>query len=281
MSLVCKPQNSSRSCARDDGDLAERVFAIDVGKLTAASDGRMTFFEHVVAKGAIHQHTDNFRIGSEGSSVGMIGTHHHFPRVVNHQIPVKTDTPLQRMNQTFVAIFDWSNTATRFHFCVTTEPFASVHIGQKIAKWPISGHASRFPEHYLTDINRKIVMFIDIVGQRSNFGVECVFISLATPVTVELNVCKMAPVTLECFHGIKGRLPVAGHAQIIAMDMDRMGQSESVPCSGNTANNLSWCDRKMINLSIEPRYIAALVMFPNLDSTGIHQLRRISFGRPK
>ena len=49
----------------------------------------------LVAKLAIHEQTDDSRIGEEGAAVGMVGGQHDPPGVLDDQVPFEANGPLQ------------------------------------------------------------------------------------------------------------------------------------------------------------------------------------------
>ena len=62
------------------------------------------------------------------------------------------------------------------------------------------------------------------------------------------------------------------------MDMHGVGQPQLIHRRGNSANDLSRRDIEIIHDGIESGYIATLMVFPNLHSTGVDQLGRVSLG---
>ena len=97
-----------------------------------------------------------------------------------------------------------------------------IDLVQKVAEWSVTGHAGRFAKENLPYIDRNIGMAVDVVGQRHDFAVERVFVGFAATVTVKLYMGHVPPMTVESFHRFERGSPIARHAQIIGMDVNRM-----------------------------------------------------------
>ena len=78
-------------------------------------------------------------------------------------------------------------------------------------------------------------MRVDVVGQRHDLAVERVLVPVAAAVAVELDVRDVAAVAFEGLHRFERRRPVAGHAQVVAVDVDRMRQPQFVGRLGDAA----------------------------------------------
>ena len=64
------------------------------------------------------------------------------------------------------------------------------------------------------------------------------------------------------------------------MDVYRMWQTQLAGGACHFANDLTRCDMEMVYDRVDSRDVPGLVMLPNLDAAGIHQLTRIPLGRP-
>ena len=143
------------------------------------------------------------------------------------------------MDEAFVAILNRCDPAARFHFSVGTKPFRAVNVRQEVAQRSIARHAGRFAEKYLAHINGDVLVRIHIIRQRYDFGIKSVFITIAAAITVKLDVCNMSAMTLERFEGFECGLPIAGHAQVVAVNVHGMRQAELVNGARHVGNNLS------------------------------------------
>ncbi len=76
-------------------------------------------------------------------------------------------------------------------------------------------------------------------AKRNDFGVERVLVGVAAAVAVELDVRDVAAMSFERLHRFERGAPVAGHAQVVAVDVHRVRQTQLVHRRGHTANDLS------------------------------------------
>ena len=123
------------------------------------------------------------------------------------------------MHETLVLVFDRGDAAARLHFRVRAKPLCPVDVGQVVTQWPVTRHACGFTKKNLADVDGDIGMRIHVIGKRSHFRVERVFVSVAATVAVELNMREVGLGTLQRFHRFERRHPIARHAEIVAVDV--------------------------------------------------------------
>ena len=227
--------------------------------MRTAANLRRTRLQNVLPIGAIHQQANDLRIGQERAAVGMVGAHHHSPRIVHQQIPFEPDGPLQRMHQRFVLVLDGRDAAARFHFGIAAEPLAAVDLRQEITQRSVARHAGRFAEQHLADVDRDVGVRVDVVGQRHHFAVERVFVAIAAAVAVKLDMRDVAAMTFQSLHRFQRRFPVAGHAQVVAVNMHRMRQAQFGGGLSHAADDLPRRHVEMIDLRIETADVAGLM----------------------
>ena len=121
-------------------------------------------------------------------------------------------------------------------------------------------------------------MLVDIVGQGRRFRVERGLVAFAPAVAVELDVGDVPAMPLEGFHRFQRRLPVAGQAQVVAVDVDRMRQFQCVHRRRRFADDLPRRDTEVIDGFVHRVHVAAGVALPNLDAARIDQLDGVRFG---
>ncbi len=97
---------------------------------------------------------------------------------------------------------------------------------QVVAERAVAGHARRLAEQHLADVDGDVRVRVDVVGQRRDLAVERVLVALAAAVAVELDVRDVAAVAFEGLHRFERRRPVAGHAEVVAVDVDRVRQAQ-------------------------------------------------------
>ena len=114
------------------------------------------------------------------------------------------------------------------------------------------------------------------------FRIERVLIAVAAAVAVELNVSDVAAMSFECFERLERRGPVAGHAEVVAVDMDRVrAVCSCIDGLSHFANDLTRRHVEGIDQLVDAVHIAGRVLFPDFDTAGIHQLDGVSFGCPQ
>ena len=193
----------------------------------------------------------------------MVGAHGHAPGIVHQQIPLQTDRPLQGMHEALVLVGDGHDAAAGFHFDVGVVPFAAQEFVQVVTDRTVGGHAGRFAEQNLAHVHRQIAVSIDEVrrrtfeqslqpgcGHTSLKRREGILIVRAAAVAVELDVRQVGPAAFERFHGRQRRAPVAGQAEAVAVDVNRVRQTQIhdrlAPVRGQsrgTAAVAASCDR--------------------------------------
>ena len=94
-----QPQHARRRRPGDDGDLVKRVLAVQVLEHRALQHTRMDALQHFLAVGAVHQQLHDLGIGQERAAVGVVGAHGDAPRVLDEQIPLQPDRPLQGVDE--------------------------------------------------------------------------------------------------------------------------------------------------------------------------------------
>ena len=76
---------------------------------------------------------------------------------------------------------------------------------------------------------------------------------------MELNVSDVPWISVQCSHRLERCLPVARHTEVVAMNVDGMGQSEFRRGLRNTADDLPRSHSKVIDLRIQSADVARLL----------------------
>ena len=90
-----------------------------------------------------------------------------------------------------------------------------------------------------------------------DLAVERVLVAFAAAVAVELDVRDVAAVAFEGLHRFERRRPVAGHAEVVAVDVHRVRQPQLVGRLGDAADDLPRRDVEVIDGLVEPVDVAA------------------------
>ena len=81
----------------------------------------------------------------------------------------------------------------------------------------------------------------------TTLAVERVLVAFAAAVAVKLDVRDVAAMAFEGLHGFQRRRPVAGHAQVVAVDVDGVRQPQFVGRLGDAADDLPRRDVEVID----------------------------------
>ena len=81
-------------------------------------------------------------------------------------------------------------------------------------------------------------------------------------------------------HRFERGVPVAGHAQVVAVDVDRVRQAQVVAGLGHAFDDLPRRDVEVLDVRVEPVDVAALLLLPDFDAAGVDELGRVTLGRP-
>ena len=109
---------------------------------------------------------------------------------------------------------------------VGVEQFATQELMQIVADLAVAGHAGGVAEQDLAHVDRKIAVLVDEVRELRNPGAKRALIVGPAAVTVKLDVREMGASAFKSLHGRQRRAPVAGKAQIVAMDVNRVRQTQ-------------------------------------------------------
>ena len=102
-------------------------------------------------------------------------------------------------------------------------------------------------KQHLTDIDRDVRVRIYIVDQRDNFRVKRVFIAVPASVAVELDVRHVTAMAFQRPHRFQGRFPIARDTEIVAVNVDWVGNPEVVHGVGHFPYDLAGRHIKMID----------------------------------
>ena len=88
----------------------------------------------------------------------------------------------------------------------------------------------------------------------------------------------MAAETFQRFHGFQRGFPVAGHSQIIAVDVNRMWQAKFSGRLSHATDNLTGSDIEVVDRLIQTADVSRLMRLPDFDTTRVHQFGGKPFG---
>ena len=181
----------------------------------------------------------------ERAAVGMVGREGDSPRVVDPQEPFQADRPLQRVHVVAIVIRDRAR-SPQPSSCSTSRlsHFRPVRFARY---WPTGPSAVMLvvsPKQTWPTSTLILGMGIHVLGQRADLRVEVGRLAGRAAVAVELDVGQVQPMPVDRLHPLERRLPVARHAQVQAVHVDRMGQAELVDGTGQARGDLPGASRR-------------------------------------
>ncbi len=182
------------------------------------------------------------------------------------------------MHDALPLVLDWRNAAAGLLFGVGRKPFRAIQVAQVVSHRAVAGHARRLAEHHLADVDRNVLVRVDVFGQRRHARIERRFIGVAPAVAVKLDVGHVPARPFEGPHRFQRRRPVARHAEIIGVDMHAVRQPQAVGGAGCFANDGSRRNVEARNDIVQPMHVARLPLLPYFHAAGIHELRAVAFG---
>ena len=96
VALVLEAQRPRGTGASDDGDLAERVLAVQLREQGSPARPRVQALEHLPPVVAVHEQPDDLRVAGEGTRVRMVGAQEDPPRIVDEQEELHAGEPHRR-----------------------------------------------------------------------------------------------------------------------------------------------------------------------------------------
>ena len=211
----------------------------------------------------------------------MIGAHYDLPRIVDHQVPLQPDRPLQRVDEVFVLVLDRGNSATGFEFCIGAIPSLAADVLQKITQRTITCHAGRLSEQDLSHIDRNILVRVNILSQRADLGTQSLLLihiaavnasASSSSITVKLNVSQVGFHPVDRLQRFQSRFPVARHAEIVGVNVNRMRKPDLIGGSCNRLNNLAGSDSETVDNLIQIARVAVTRLFEKLNSARVNEL---------
>ena len=256
--LVLETEDPGRGGAGDDGDFVERVLAGEVAQAALLADCSRDTVEHVLPEPAVHQQGDDLRIGEERAAVGMIGAHRHPPGVVAQAGTTPGRSPIAGHGRAICRGYLIGTMPQPASISVSdAEPLAMKDLMQVVAERAVAGHGGRFAEHHLADVDREVRVPVDIVGQSGTRLVKRRLVVGAAAVAVKLNVRDVAAVPFQGLHRVERGRPVAGHAEVVAVDMHRVRQGAVRRRRGRSlADDLPRGDVEVLDGSVDRLRIA-------------------------
>ena len=97
----------------------------------------------------------------------MIGAHHHAPRIFDQQVPLQADRPLQGVDQRSCCLYLIGAMPQPASISISAENhLRAVDVAEVIAQRSVAGHARRFAEQHLADVDGEVRVRVDVLGQR-------------------------------------------------------------------------------------------------------------------
>ena len=163
---------------------------------------------------------EDLRITGKERAIGMIGREQNPPEVVGKEENLKTDGPLQCVDEALLLVLV-RHEARAVALALIDDPFlriggtAPVELTQNIAR-----NGDGLAEQHLPHIDGRILVLVDRFHEARRTRREAFVAFLA--VTVELDMSHMDGTALRRFQRRHGRIHIPGNAEIIDMHVGRM-----------------------------------------------------------
>ena len=149
---------------------------------------------------------------------------------------------------------------------------------QVVPERAVAGHRGGFAEYDLADIHRDVGVAVDVLRELRHFAAEGSLVVRPSAVAVELDVREVAAVSFDGPHRFERRRPVAGDAELIAVDVRGVRQLQFIGGAGDLPDDGPWAGVETRHGVIEVgERVAALL--PNFDAAGVHDLQRVAARR--
>ena len=262
--------------AGEDGDLRQRVFARDAAEGAGGGRGGIDGPQHVVAVAAVHQQADQLRIHREGRAIRMVGGEEDAPGILDQQEQLQPDRPLQRVDEIAVAVAERHQAAAALALDVHAEPLARLgEAAVAVLHHGVAGGGDGLAEHDLADIDADMLVAVHGLGDLGRARRELA-VALGA-VAVELHVGEVQRHALARAHGLQGGLEIAGHAQIVAVEMQRMDDAQLVHGARQGGDDAARRDAVVRAGRVQAEL--AGVELEGADAAGIDGLHRQRLGR--
>ncbi len=154
----------------------------------------------------------------------MIGGQKNSPRVIDQQQQFQPGGPLDCVDQVarFVRVGD--DATTGFVLDIEVAPLASGQLVQQMLPRAVGGDGHGIAEQHGAGVSGHVRVGVEILGKLYGFGLHGVPVIAA--VGMVLQVRHVGAMTFEMLHRLQRRRDVSGCAEIIAVQVDGMGQSE-------------------------------------------------------
>jgi hypothetical protein len=179
---------------------------------------------------------------------------------------------LQSRNRRLVLVSDGDNPATGLQLDVDVDPLAPAALLKEVLHRPVGGDGRGRPEHHLAHIHAHLLVSVDILDDRSGIRAPS-----GPAIAVELEMGEMSPPAPQRPHGRQSHRRVPWHPQIVAVNVDRMRQSQLVACIGDGLQDGSGRDSVAGQRVIQPVQVP-LSRFPCFDPARVHDLDGIASG---
>src|SRR5665648_209505 len=276
MPAILQAQAPGRAGAGENGDLVQRVFARERRQNAHALRVRVDLLEHVVAEALVHEQPDQMRVGIERRAVRMVGGEEQAPRIVEQEERLQPDDPLQRVDEALVAVAHGHHAAPGVAFDIHDHRFFRVRaLADGVLAHAVARGRAGLTEQHLAHVDGDVRRLVEELDDLRRSGRELAI--PLRPIGVELDVGEVDRQSFRSTDRGERRLHVARHAEIAAVDVERMGDAELFQRAGEIDDDLPRRNAVIGVLLIEIEL--ALVEFEGADAAGIDHFDRDGLGR--
>ena len=277
MPFACEAERPGRPGGGDDRDLVQRVLAIEIREHDALLRFLGQLLHLRLAELGVHQHVDDLRIPPEAAAVGVIGREEDPPRIVDQQEELEPDRPLHGVHEIPILVHVRHDPAAGLVLDVEIPPLASGELVEQVLPRTVGCNRHRVAEEHGARIGRQIPVRAERVRDARRLGAHAAPVVAA--VRMELQMREVRSMALQHLHRLDRRLEVAGDAEVVAVQVDRMRQMEIVG-DGREVRDDHRRRHPVVAFDRRVQRVRVLAPLPRLDAAGIHRFHAVCLRRP-
>ena len=246
----------------------------------AVVEGLLVHLRHLLlAELAVHEEADELGIAHERPAVGMVGREHHAPGVLRPQEQLEPDRPLQGIGVDLVLVGERQDPAAALVLDVGVGPLGAAEAPQHVSQRGVRGHAGGAAEHHGADVRADVGVRVDELRDFRGLGGRIVGgLPGHRAVAVKLDVGDVRPAAAGDAHGLERGRVVARVAQVVAVDVHRVGQPQVVAGLDEGADHLPRGEVEGADLLVQRRDVGVALALPHLVHAGVDQLGGVGLG---
>ena len=164
--LLRQSQRPRRAGRGDDGDLGQRVLAVQLRQDDALQRLGRQLLELLAAEVGVHQQLDDLRVAPEGGAVGMVGGQVDAPGIVDEQQQLQPDGPLHGVDQVLFLVDVGDDAAAGLVLHVEVAPLAAGQLVEQVLPGAVGGDRHGVAEQHGAGVGGEVRMGVELLGDR-------------------------------------------------------------------------------------------------------------------